>query len=105
MTKDTFIKIINKYDEVLSCGSSLYDIGFNLTEGKYPIQTKTEELMDLFLQSQSEQDGVDWINWFMYENDFGRKELLARDYKKLICQTTEDLYEYISVYERNKRVK
>lgn len=102
MTKDTFIKIINKYDEVLSCGSSLYDIGFNLTEGKYPIQTKIEELMDLFLQSQYEQDGIDWINWFMYENDFGRKELRASCGGKLICQTIEDLYEYVRIYEQTK---
>lgn len=100
MEKQIFIDIINKYDEILSHGNKLYEVGLDLNENKYPVVGCVCELMSLVFKSHYTTHGVEWIEWFVYENDFGRKNMGAWDENKVpICQTVEELYEYVKQYE------
>jgi hypothetical protein len=45
--------------------------------------------------------GYDWISWFMYETDFGKKDMEATDNGKRICYDVKSLWEYL---EKNHKV-
>ena len=54
--------------------SELHDIGFDFFEGKYQIVSHIERIIDTAFGSHYDEDGVEWINWFMYESDYGQKD-------------------------------
>ena len=54
--------------------SELHDIGFDFFEGKYQILGHIERIVNTAFGSHYDEDGVEWINWFMYESDYGQKD-------------------------------
>ena len=100
MTKELFKKIIEEIKLAQKYNHKYYKFGIDLYEGKYPIAEVHGIITDLFWESLYDVHGVDWINWFMWENDFGNNKMEAWDGDKLICQTVEELYEYIEQYRK-----
>ena len=53
-------------------------------------------VINTLLKEVFTKESCDWIDWFMYERDFGRdKEMRAFDGDKQICKDIEGLYELL----------
>jgi len=102
MKFEHFKNIADQYKLLDKELTELEEIGFNLFDSKYKIADRFSIIMEEVFLSHYTVEGLDWINWFFYENDFGRSGLTAYDDKKLICQTIEDLHKYI---EQNHKLK
>jgi hypothetical protein len=98
MDKALFLDLLKKYELIDDYVDKYSDFGINLTGGKYPLLPEIETIFDLIFGNNYNNDGVDWIYWFIFENKFGKKKLEAYDNGKLICQTAEELYDYIKQY-------
>lgn len=100
MTKEEFKDIINLYKKYESYVTEYSNFGICLYEGRYPIAEVSMQITDLLWKEVYSEEGRDWINWFMYENDFGDSELEAFDSDgNLICQDADSLYDYIEQYK------
>ena len=100
MTKKEFKNIINLYKKYESYITEYSDFGIYLYEGKYPITEISTQIADLLWKEIYSEEGIDWINWFMYENDFGNRGLEAFDSdENLICQDVDSLYDCIEQYK------
>jgi len=100
MTREEFKNIINLYKKYEFCVTEYGNFGIYLYEGRYPIAEVSMQIADLLWKEVYSEEGRDWINWFMYENDFGDSELEAFDSDgNLICQDIDSLYDYIEQYK------
>jgi hypothetical protein len=98
MDKTLFLELLKKYELIYDYVDKYSDFGIDLTGGKYPILYEIDAIFDLIFRNTYNSDGIDWIYWFAFETKFGKKKLGAYDNGKLICQTAEDLYDYIEQY-------
>ena len=74
MKLEHFEKIINEYRKGNDMVSELHSIGFDLLEGKYKLSDSLYHLFISSLESHYTDDGINWVTWFIYENDWGEKE-------------------------------
>ena len=86
MNKELFKEIINEIEELNLYYDEYYRFGLDLFRGNCPVAELHSKLTSLFLKSIYTEEGLDWIEWFMYENDFGKSGLEAFDNETLICQ-------------------
>lgn len=101
MTKENFINLINEYSIVLTNIHKYYEFGIDLYDSKHPISPSIEKMINLIFDSIYTEEAFGWIDWFIYDNNFGTKKLEASDSNgKLICQTAGDLYDYIEKYKK-----
>ena len=101
MKRKEFKLLLDDYKQFQQNTTKMLDCGVDLFENtKYPVATYAEKFFQLVLKQNWSELGVDWINWFIYENDFGAKEMGAWDNEKnLICQTVDQLYDYCKQYK------
>lgn len=126
MTYEEFLGILMPYKKLNDEFSELYQMGFDFLEGKYLLEESISKIVDTALSSHYTVEGVDWINWFMFENEYGQ-----RDWSKLpvydaktgkiiedadpmeaygakdengnpICYSFETTYEFVKQYLKNK---
>lgn len=100
MNKEEFIKLLSLYEEFLKNCRKYYKLGIDLHESKFPTWTITEKLFDIIIEQNYNKFGIDWIQWFVYETDFQKKKMGAWDEETLICQSVEELYDYIEKYKK-----
>jgi hypothetical protein len=100
MNKEEFVKLLATYEKCLTNIHELYNVGVDVTESKYALPI--EPIVDIILGSIYDENGVDWINWFIYETNFGKRaEMEAHDeYGARICQTVEALYDFVEQYKK-----
>ena len=98
MTKVIFKKLIDQIQVIDKYNHKYYEFGIDLFEGKFPIMEEVGTLADLLWKSHYNEQGQDWISWFIYENECGKAGLEAFDGDRLICQTVEELYDYVEQY-------
>ena len=94
MTKEQFLAIIKNYKEFLDTLDIYSDFGIDLIDSKHSISTPVDRMFQIFCESNYTESGVDLINWFLFEKDFGTKDL--------DCETPQDLYSLIKEYELNE---
>jgi hypothetical protein len=99
MKKEIFFLLLDTYRKAQLDLRELDEIGFNFYDGKYELATRIDNLFEAAMRANYKEEAIDWIFWFVFENDFGEKKLEARDGDKLICQTADELYDYITQYE------
>jgi hypothetical protein len=126
MTYEEFLGILMPYKKLNDEFSELYQMGFDFLEGKYLLEESISKIVDTAISSHYTVEGVDWINWFMFENEYGQ-----RDWSKLpvydtktgkivedadplkaygakdengnpICYSFETTYEFVKQYLKNK---
>jgi hypothetical protein len=126
MSYEEFLKVLMSYKKINEDISELYDIGFDFLEGKYRVSDSVSIMFDAVLNSHYTDEGVDWINWFIFENDWGQKDWSlsptfdtvtgkmedstdpmskygARDEKgEPICHSFESTYEFVKQYLKYK---
>jgi hypothetical protein len=99
-----FEELLNNFRSTMRSLSDLYDIGFDFYEGKYQLASDIENIFMLAIESHYEKEGVEWIEWFVFENDYGDKKMEAweetKKGKKLICQDIKGLWEYIKQHKK-----
>jgi len=117
MKYEHFLKIMENYRSFSDNVSILYKIGFDLYEGEYPTVEQVDKILGTVIESHYGEEGVDWVNWFIYESDWGEKDWSQNNcynekgeliHKKgesqfgatdedgnPICYSLESLYEYL----------
>ena len=53
------------------------NLGIGLYGGEHSPLEPAHKVIDILLASIYEPVGIDWFNWFCYENDFGEEHLGA----------------------------
>lgn len=69
-----FLNLLMTYKKLTEDFRELYAIGFDFMEGRYPLEVNASKIFDTTLDLSFTEEGVDWINWFIYENDWGTKD-------------------------------
>lgn len=102
MEKCNFVAMINtieKYDAEIErwndFGIALYDL---------PICELTWEIINMYLEEMFNEDGVDWINWYIYE----RKSIITGEVlpcfdeegKEFYVNTPEDLWKLVEQHQK-----
>ena len=96
-----FQNLLEKFKSFSDKLSELHDIGFDFYEGKYQLISDVDKIIDITISSHYTEQGVDWINWFIFETDYGNKKLEAFDENKNpICYDINSLHEYITKYHK-----
>jgi hypothetical protein len=92
MTYENFLKVITTIEKQDKAVSALYDLKVDLIEWTDPYGAIIGEL----LKEIYGEEGVDWFNWYCYENNFGTGKLEAWDENKNpICYDHKSLWEYL----------
>jgi len=102
-----FLEILMRYKKINEEFSELHKLGFDFLEGKYKLQEQVSEIFNTTIRSHFTKDGVDWIEWFIYENEYGNKlwdkdkeeGLGAKDENgNHICHSFESTWNFVKQY-------
>ena len=85
MKCEEFRKIIETYRNGMTMISELYDLGFDLMEGKFKLSEILDKQFHTSLELVYDEIGIGWIDWFVYESEYGTK-----DYSKIPTYITND---------------
>ena len=102
MEKCNFVAMVNaieKYDAEIERWA---DFGIELYE--LPICELTWELINMYLEEMFNKDGIDWINWYIYE----RKSVITGEVlpcwdeegKEFYVNTPEDLWKLVEQHQK-----
>ena len=98
-----FEKIMLTYKQALADMSALYEIGLDLAEGRYDIMSHFYVLFNETMGIQYNSQGVDWIDWYIFETDWQQKKNYEayNERKELIAQDLRGLWELLESDYRN----
>jgi hypothetical protein len=82
-----------RYNEVIS---EAYDVGLDLLEGKFTTSKNVSDIIESSFISHYGKEGWEWIEWFIYENDYGQRGMEATDNGEPICYSYESLFDYLN---------
>ncbi len=75
MKYNNFEQLLLSYKNLWDKLSELADMGFDLYgEGKYDLMVDIEAMLYCQIKDVYTDDGVDWVSWFIFENEFGSKD-------------------------------
>lgn len=69
-----FLGILMPYKKLTEDFTELYSMGFDFVEGKFKLEENTSAMLNATLNSHFNEEGVEWIHWFIYENEWGKKD-------------------------------
>jgi len=102
MTFENFFNIIDCYKRGSEMISELHDFGFDLMEGRYQLSDILYQQLQNSIRFVYGDEGLDWVEWFIFENNYGENKMSATDEDgKLICQTHEELFQFL---EKNHKL-
>jgi hypothetical protein len=102
MTFENFFNILDCYKRGSEMISDLHDLGFDLMEGRYKLSDILYEQLQNSIRFVYGDEGLDWVEWFIFENGYGDNKMGANDENgELICQTYEELFQYL---EKNHKL-
>jgi hypothetical protein len=120
-----FLQILLSYKKFIEDISKLYDMGFNLMDGKYELTKPIELMLQSSIESHYGNEGWEWVSWFVYDSNFGEKDfstiptLIKKEDETTemvesstfgaqdengnpICYSFESLWEYLEKEHKNK---
>lgn len=74
MKYKTFRNLIKEYRKIQDSISQLYAMGFDLMDGQFNLSDPTYSILKLAMESHYTKEGVEWIEWFIFESDYGEKD-------------------------------
>lgn len=74
MTYSNFLKTMLTYQKIDRDLSELSDIGIDFFEGRYRLSELTYSLFQSTFESHYTSGGIEWIDWFIFEADWGLKD-------------------------------
>jgi hypothetical protein len=91
-----FKKIVDTHKSGIAMISELYDLGFDLMEGKFQLSEIIDKQFDMSLSLVYTDAGIDWVTWYIYESEYGCKGgITATNDGEPICYSVKSLWEYI----------
>jgi len=69
-----FLRLLMTYKKSEEHCHEYSEFGIDLHEGKYPIAPYLYELMKAGFESTYTKEGIDWIDWWIFENEYGQKD-------------------------------
>lgn len=98
MKFEIFAKIVSKLESNHKRVSSIYSLGVNLVNISDDLHTVISHLFGEYYG----KEGLDWIDWFLYEKDFGRREdITAKDAEG--NETCRNIYELWTIVEEGRK--
>ena len=102
MEKCNFVAMVNAIEKYDAEVERWADFGIELYE--LPICELTWELINMYLEEMFNKDGVDWINWYIYE----RKSVITGEVlpcfdeegKEFYVNTPEDLWKLVEQHQK-----
>ena len=102
MEKCNFVAMVNAIERYDAEVERWADFGIELYE--LPICELTWELINMYLEEMFNKDGIDWINWYIYE----RKSILTGEVlpcwdeegKEFYVNTPEDLWKLVEKHQK-----
>ena len=102
MEKCNFVAMVNAIEKYDAEVERWNDFGIELYE--LPICELTWELINMYLEEVFNKDGVDWINWYIYE----RKSIFTGEVlpcfdeegKEFYVNTPEDLWKLVEQHQK-----
>ena len=102
MEKCNFVAMINAIEKYNAEVERWNDFGIELYE--LPICELTWEIINMYLEEMFNEDGVDWINWYIYE----RKSIFTGEVlpcfdeegKEFYVNTPEDLWKLVEQHQK-----
>ena len=102
MEKCNFVAMVNAIEKYDAEVERWADFGIELYE--LPICELTWELINMYLEEVFNEDGVDWINWYIYE----RKSIFTGEVlpcwdeegKEFYVNTPEDLWKLVEQHQK-----
>ncbi len=108
--------------------SKLHDMGFDFMEGKFQLTSPVDKMLQSTIESHYGEDGWQWVQWFIFESNYGERDWSAAPLYKAnedgtleiireegedrfgaydengnpICYSNESLWEYL---EKNHKLK
>lgn len=102
MEKCNFVAMINAIEKYDAEVERWADFGIELYE--LPICELTWELINMYLEEVFNEDGVDWINWYIYERKsiFTGEVLPCFDEEgnEFYVNTPEDLWKLVEQHQK-----
>jgi len=74
MTKSFFTQFLETYAKGRSLFTEIESVGFNLSyeNKRFPLESISDELFDIAMESLYTDNGVDLISWFVFECEMGK---------------------------------
>jgi hypothetical protein len=109
ITLDEFKLVIQAIEKQIEKDDKLTDFLMNgYLDGLNPVPTFSHESVDMLIKLLAYQfEGSvvfdkkhdDWIGWFIYENDFGKKKLSCSiDKKEYVIENIESFYGFLIIF-------
>jgi hypothetical protein len=74
MEYSTFLKLIMTNKKIGENMHDLYQVGVDIFESKYAVAEHISSMFNASLESHYNKEGIDWVSWFMYENEYGQAD-------------------------------
>jgi len=102
MEKCNFVAMVNAIEKYDAEVERWADFGIELYE--LPICELTWELINMYLEEMFNKDGIDWINWYIYE----RKSIFTGEIlpcfdeegKEFYVNTPKDLWKLVEQHQK-----
>ena len=102
MEKCNFVAMVNAIERYDAEVERWADFGIELYE--LPICELTWEIINMYLEEMFNKDGIDWINWYIYE----RKSIFTGEVlpcwdeegKEFYINTPEDLWKLVEQHQK-----
>ena len=102
MEKCNFVAMVNAIERYDAEVERWADFGIELYE--LPICELTWEIINMYLEEMFTRDGIDWINWYIYE----RKSIFTGEVlpcwdeegKEFYVNTPEDLWKLVEQHQK-----
>lgn len=104
MTLKEFKEFINLHQKLFSTFDELHKIGFDFCESKYRLVEMSELLYMFPLRVIYNEQQIDWINWFIFETNYGKNQRLLfypKKGSKGIKPTIKNIYKLLKSYENS----
>jgi hypothetical protein len=93
MTKEKFKKVVGLLEAHSYKSEMIYKHGIDIVDFTNDLQ----EVISILMKEAFGEEADDWISWWLYEKDFGKREDI-KAYEKdgtEILDTIDNLYNYI----------
>ena len=71
--------------------SELHDIGVDLFEGKFKIMDGISRIFNTSIETSYGEGGLDWVDWFIYESEYGQRDWSTSDSYKMNEDGTSEI--------------
>lgn len=100
MTKEQFIEVIKFHKQSTDNLNEYYKMGLDLLDNKNSPVEPLFKVINILFDSIYTEEGVEWISWYIYDNNYGEMGLTAFDGEIQICKNIDELYDYIQKYKK-----